>query len=62
MFDKVVLAHAALAASTPVPQNHYGPAYYAQYVVGGIVILAVLFFLVRFVRNRANRRSGGGSY
>lgn len=62
MFDKAHLAHAALAASTPAPQNHYGPAFYAQYVVGGIVILAIVFYLVRFMRNRANRRSGGGSY
>lgn len=62
MFDKVLLAQSALAASTPAPANHYGAAYYAQYVIGGIVILAVIFFLVRFVRNRTNRRSGGGSY
>lgn len=50
---------AAIGGVKPLPPgtNDYGPLAYVVWVVGGLLILTVLYFLVRAVLRLARRRS-----
>ena len=62
MFDRVIPANAVLAVTAPATANHYGPAFFAEWIVIALIVIGVAAYVVHFIRNRSNRRSDGSSY